>query len=139
MSRVLFCLSCLVLMGQVPLAAAQQELAALTFVQSCQEALEPSESQAGATVCQAFLQGYFAGSDEITRYDERLSPFKERALRSRVANRAMVIEKLPGRYCLPQGFSLDDVISSVLRQDPPVTASAAALVERVLETEFRCQ
>lgn len=89
-------------------------------------------------MCQAFLEGYFAGSNDITRAEDRLSSFKERALRTRVASRAMVVEKLPKHYCLPRGFSIQDMMVRVSLVEEADGMSAALVVRSVLESEFRC-
>lgn len=113
---------------------AVEQLTGRQFMEAC-AAYQNYGKVAGESVCRSYLQGYLSASDDVIPAEELPSPFMQRVLRTRVSGTTQ------SAFCLPEGVRLDDIIGKVLLLESAEVAddsSAGQLIERVLETHYRC-
>jgi len=140
------------LLAVVPcaLAAGADAIKANTFVNACQYFKrengtasddQKTESDLHKNLCLAYLQGYFAASNDIIAEESLPSSFTLRALRTRGHRLSEYQQKLlNSRYCISEQESLQDFAEKVAVLDAEFDDDAPAneAVEMVLEQYYVC-
>lgn len=140
-------LSCF-LFASKSLAFNFDSVSAQEFVVACRQLNIPiqvdEESNAATQVnlCQAYLQGYFAGTDEVIAEESLPASFTLRALRAR--GRRLSDEHhqlLNSPYCISEQETLLDFAEKVaiLETEFSTDAAASEVVELILDQNYRCE
>ncbi|MEX0618317.1 MAG: Rap1a/Tai family immunity protein [Pseudohongiellaceae bacterium] len=129
------------LLGAGTTVAGVEPLDAPVFLEACRNYDNGSAAPEERAICVGYIQGYFSARDDVIRVEELPTSYMRRVIRTRFADNNPEIERvLNGRYCLPDGYALDDMISVVAQQEPGDDIKQAGdVMEKVLEDHFVCE
>jgi len=138
--------SCALFAGQ-SVAFSFDSVSAREFISACGDLNSAptvdteSEKVSEVNLCQAYLQGYFAGTDEVVAEERLPSSYTLRALRTRGRRLSDEHQQLLNRvYCISEKETLLNFAEKValLENDFSADAAASEVVQFVLEQNYLC-